>query len=51
MKFSEVFFFWTKGTAHFHTKEAKQLEAYHLIGSFEFQGAEVWVNINKKYGG
>ena len=46
-----IVFFCTNRTAHFYTKETKQIEPYHLIGSFGCQGGEVWVHINKKHGG
>ena len=43
--------FWTNGTALFSPKETKQIEPYHLIGSFGCSWAGVWVHINKKHGG
>ena len=46
MEFSVVFV-WTNGTALFLTKETKQVEPHHLIGSFGCQSAGVWVHINE----
>ena len=46
-------FIWTNGTALSRSKETRQIEPYHLIGSFGSFGSQrvgVWVHINKNHG-